>query len=193
MIDLPHYGYIHSRILPIDPGGVVPGTLGGPSDIVERPGYRYAVTYSLPPLHSEDEARLFQSKLEKASREDASYLWPLDFRPPSAGTPLINGASPTGAVIPIKGLFPGYSFREGQPVAVISEGVGFVHRVATPTIAGVDGTVILPVFPLTRKAFLDNDVVEIEKPRIRGVLTWEPSGQPAHGWRPFEFTITERR
>lgn len=192
MIELPDHGYGQFQLSPVDSGGVVEGSLGGPTDIIDRPGYRYALTFALNPLRSRDAARLFQSKLEQGSRDDVSYPWPMDFRPAPAGVPLVDGASPTGAVIPIKGLLPGYAFREGQPLAVISGGFGFIHRAAAPTIAEDDGTVVLPVFPLTRRAFLNNDVVEIEHPRIRGALTWGGMTQGAMGSRSFEFTITER-
>lgn len=192
MLELPDHGYTSFQLQPLDPGGVVAGTLGGPSDIIARPGYRYAVTYTLPPLRTRDDARIFQSRLEQGSRDDVSYLWPLDYKPPPAGIPLVDGASPAGAVLPLKGLLPGYSFREGQPLAVIHAGVGYVHRVASPIVAETDGTVVLPVFPFTRVAFVDGDVVEIERPRIRGVLSWDGAQQGASGTRPFQFTITER-
>jgi hypothetical protein len=117
----------------------------------------------------------------------------MDYRPPHAGVPLVDGASPAGAVIPLKGLLPGYAFREGQPLAVISDGVGYIHRASEPAIAENDGTLLLPVFPLTRTAFVNNDVVEIEHPRIRGVLSWDGASQGSMGSRPFQFTITERQ
>lgn len=192
MIELPDHGYANYQLTPIDTGGVAQGTLGGPSDIIDRPGYRYSVAFTLNPLRARDAARIFQNRLELGSRDDVSYPWPLDYRPPVAGTPLVDGASPAGAVIPLKGLLPGYSFREGQPLAVISGGVGFIHRASAPTIAEPDGTVLLPVFPLTRAAFADNDVVEIERPRIRGSLEWGGAQQGATGSRGFQFAITER-
>lgn len=193
MIELPDHGYADYQLQTLDPGGVVHGTLGGPSDIIVRPGLRYAITYTLNPLPARDLARIMQARLERASRDDVSYPWPLDYRPAPAGVPLVDGVSPAGGVIPIKGLLPGYAFREGQPLAVVSAGVGYIHRAAEPTIAEDDGTVVLPVFPLTRAAFANNDVVEIERPRIRGVLTWDGASQGSSSSRPFRFTITERR
>lgn len=192
MIDLTDYGYTDYQLLPIDPGGQVDGVLGGPADIIERPGYRYAVQFTLPPLPSAKEARIFQSMLEQGSREDVSYPWPLDEKAVPAGTPLVSAASPAGSVIPIKGLPPYYQFRQGQALAVISEGIRFVHKAAAATTASSGGTVTLPVFPYTRKAFLLNDVIEVERPRIGGILTWQGAQQPAFGARPFSFTITER-
>jgi hypothetical protein len=130
--------------------------------------------------------------LEQGARDDVSYPWPLDIKARPSGTPLVNGASPAGSVIPVKGLLPNYQFRQGQPIAVISEGIGFVHKVTTPTAADASGNATLPVFPITRKAFLNGDVVEIERPRIRGVLNWNGATQAAFGSRPFSFTVSER-
>jgi hypothetical protein len=197
MIDLPDHGYTGRSIQPLDPGGAVPGTLGGPADYLSRPGYRFAVAYQLRELHSADDARKFESMLRRASQEDASYPLPLDFKPaPASGGgagPQVNGANAAGALINVKGLLPYYQFKEGQPVAVISGGLGYVHFTSAAIGADAAGHVALPVFPWTRTTFADNDVVEIERPRIRGMLTWDGSDQPAYGRRPFRFTITERR
>lgn len=193
MIDLPDYGYVSCQVSPIDPAGVIDGSLGGPSSIIDRPGYRYAVQFTLPSLSTTKDARIFQALLEQGARDDVSYPWPLDSRASPAGTPLIDGASPAGSVIPIKGLLPNYQFKHGQPIAVISEGIGFIHKASAATTANGSGAVSLPVFPLTRKGFLNNDVVEVERPRIRGLLSWSGAAQEAFGARPFTFTITERR
>jgi hypothetical protein len=192
MIDLTDYGYTDYSIAPIDPAGVVEGALGGPSDIIDRPGYRYSIQFTLPALPSSKEARLFQSMLEQGARDDVSYPWPLDVKALPAGAPKVNGASAAGSVIPIKGLTPNYQFKQGQPLAVISEGIRFIHKAAAATVANASGIVTLPVFPYTRKAFLDNDAIEVERPRIGGVLSWQGAQQPSFGMRPFSFTISER-
>ena len=192
MLDLPDHGYTDYQLTPIDPAGVVEGVLGGPSSIIDRPGYRYAMQFTLPALGTSKDARIFQSLLERGARDDVSYPWPLDIRSGAAGVPLVNGASPAGAVIPIKGLLPNYQFRQGQAIAVVSEGIGFIHKATAATMADASGNVVLPVFPLTRKGFLNGDTVEIERPRIRGVLNWGGAAQPSFGARPFTFTITER-
>lgn len=192
MLDLPDHGYTDYQLSPIDPAGVVEGSLGGPSSIIDRPGYRYAIQFTLPPLPTAKDARIFQSLLERGARDDVSYPWPLDIRAAVAGTPLVNGASPTGSVIPIKGLLANYQFKQGQPIAVISEGIGFVHKATAATMADASGNIVLPVFPITRKGFLDGDTVEVERPRIRGALTWNGASQQSFGARPFSFTITER-
>jgi hypothetical protein len=199
MIDLPDHGYTNVNVSSTDPGGPLAGTLGGPSEYINRPGARFSVTYDIGALRSADEARKFQALLEQGSREDVSYPWPLDFAPPVAGAvgnfPHVNvvGSSPAGAVIPMAGLLPGYPFKLGQPVAVVlASGMGFVHRVSEPSVAAGDGTILLPVFPWTRTAFPDASVVEVEHPRIRGILSWSPPDQGAAAYRAFRFTITER-
>jgi hypothetical protein len=193
MIDLPDYGYVNRRIVPIDPGGTADGSLGGPSDYINRPGYRYSVQYDLPPIAMND-ARVFESLLEQASRNDVSYPWPLDQRSLAAGAPLINGSNPPGSAISIKGLAPGFQFRVGQPFAVIlASGVGFIHKATSVVNVGNTGIATVPIFPLSRTTFTDGLVVELEHPRIRGILHYEGSAQGPNGTRSFSFTITERQ
>lgn len=200
MLDLPDYGYVSRRIVPIDPGGVADGSLGGPSDYIDRPGYRYSVQFELPQLPMR-EARQFETLLEQASRDDASYPWPLDFKPAVTGSstisgspwPAVNGANPVGATLAIKNLLPGYPFRQGQPISLVQGAFGYVHRVVDAVVADGTGHATVSLFPLTRVGFVDNDRVEVENPRIRGILSWEGSSQGAYGRRGFTFTITERR
>lgn len=199
MIDLPDHGYVSRTIHPVNPGGVAEGALGGPSDYIDRPGYRYAVQFELPPLRSAKEARIFENLLEQANggvlpRPDVSYPWPLDVRAVPAGAPLVNGSTPPGAAIPLKGLTPGCVIRVGQPLAVIiADGTGFIHKATAQAIADGAGHATVSVLPLTRTTFPNNTVVEIERPRIRGTLSWDGSTQGSSGTRPFSFTITEKR
>lgn len=194
MIDLPDYGYVDRKISPLDPGGVAEASLGGDPDYINRPGYRYAVQFDLPYIPSAKEARIFESLLKQGSREDVSYPWPLDVKAVVAGAPLIDGSNPPGASVKLKGLVPGCVIRVGQPFAVVlADGSGCIHEATEKVIAGDDGKATVSAFPLTRKTFTDGLVVEIEKPRIRGVLSWDGSTQGAFGARPFSFTITERR
>lgn len=194
MIDLPDYGYVSRTITAVQAGGVADGSLGGPSDFIERPGYRYSVQFTLPEIPSAKEARIFESLLEQGSREDVSYPWPLDERSLAAGTPLINGSSAPGAVVPVRGLTPGFQFRQGQPFAVVlADGSGSIHKATAATSEDGFGQATVPVFPWTRTTFADGLTVEIERPRIRGILSWDSSTQGANGTRPFAFTITERK
>ena len=194
MIDLPDHGYVERQIVPIDPGGTAEGTLGGPSDFIDRPGYRYSVRYTLPPIPSEKEARIFEALLEQGSREDVSYPWPLDVRAVVSGPAVVDGSTPPGSVIPMRGMVPGSVIRVGQAFAVIlADGTGFIHKAKTEAIVDDAGEVVVSVFPLTRTTFADGLTIEIERPRIRGILNWDGSTQGAHGRRGFSFTITEKR
>lgn len=196
MIDLPDYGYVERKIMAIDPAGVAEGSLGGPSDIIIRPGYRYGVQYTLRPLNSADEARKFESLLEQAKSlgDYVSYPWPLDVRSYVAGTPTVDGSSPPGAVIPITGLTPGFAFRIGQPMAVVfADGTGSMHFASEAVVIDDTGGGDVPVYPLTRTTFAGGLTIELERPRIRGILSWDGSTQSAFGKRPFSFSITEAR
>lgn len=194
MIVLPDHGYLEVRVFAVDAGGPADGSLGGGSDYINRPGYRYGVQYTLPQIPSAKEARIFQSLLEQGSREDVSYPWPLDFRPSAAGAPVIDGSTPPAGIIPMRGLVPGVVLRVGQPFAVVlADESGSIHKVRTETIADDSGEASVPVFPLSRTTFADGLMVEIGHPRIRGLLSWDGASQPAHGRRGFSFTITERK
>ncbi|MGJ0508936.1 MAG: hypothetical protein ACR652_17770 [Methylocystis sp.] len=198
MLDLPDHGYVDLSISGIDPGGNTEGILGGTTNTLDRPGYRYSIQFTLPELATEKDARIFQAMLEQGSREDVSYPWPLDVKAVPAGTPVVDGASPAGAVIPIRGLVADYQFKLGQPLAVITvdpvtgETMRFIHKAKAAQAADATGAIVLEVFPITRKAFLDGDTIEVEKPRIGGALTWDGGRQGAYGARPFTFSITER-
>jgi hypothetical protein len=194
MIDLPDFGYVNRVISPVYSGGVADGSLGGPSDYIDRPGYRYSVQFDLPPLPASKEARRLETLLEQGSGEDVSYPFPLDVRSIVSGPALVDGSNAVGASLKLKGLVPGFVMRMGQAFAVIlADGTGFIHKAKTEQIAGDDGKMTVPVFPLTRTTFTDGLTVEIERPRIRGILSYQGSTQPAHGRRGFSFTITERR
>jgi hypothetical protein len=194
MLDLPDHGYIECRVFAVDAGGPADGSLGGASDYINRPGTRYGVQFTLPQIASAKDARIFQSLLEQGSREDVSYPWPLDMRSLAAGVPLINGSTPPGASVPLKGLVPGFVMRVGQPFAVVlADGSGSIHKARSEAIADNAGHATVPIFPWTRTTFADALVVEIEHPRIRGILSWDGSTQPAYGRRGFSFTITERK
>lgn len=192
MLDLPDHGYTDFNLVPIDPGGNSEGILGGPTTTIDRPGYRYSITFTIPALGTTKDARIFQSLLEQGARDDVSYPLPLDFKPAPAGTPIVNGASPAGSVIPIHGLVPNYQFKAGQPIAVISGGVRGIYKATSAQSADATGAIILNVFPITRMAFANGDTIEVEHPRIGGTLTWNGASQPSFGARPFSFTIEER-
>lgn len=192
MLDLPDHGYTDYQLGKIDPGGNVDPILGGEATTIDRPGYRYVLQIAIPAIPSASDARIFQSLLERGSREDVSYPLPLDFRPGPAGTPVVDGSSPAGAVIPIRGLTANYQFKAGQPVAVVSGGVRGVYKATSAQSASAGGNIVLEVFPITRRSFSDGDTVEVEKPRIGGILTWDGASQPSFGSRPFTITIAER-
>lgn len=193
MIDLPDHGYVSRSITMINAGGIAEGSLGGPSDYIDRPGQRYSVRYELPPLPAK-EARLFEALLEQGLSEDVSYPFPLDQKAIMAGPAVVDGSTPPGAALGLKNMVPGAVIRSGQAFAVVlADGSGTVHKAKTEVIVGNDGKAALTVFPWIRTTLANGLTVEIEKPRIRGVLQWEGSTQGSFGRRGFNFMISERR
>jgi hypothetical protein len=134
MIDLPDYGYTEPLDrAPIDPAGVVDGALGGPSDIIDRPGYRYAVQFTLAGAAKRQRG----SDIPNAARARRARRCVVSVAARHEGPPpaslLLTVHRPTGSVIPIKGLAPNYQIKQGQPLAVISEGIRFIHKAAAAT------------------------------------------------------------
>jgi hypothetical protein len=71
MIDLPALtDTLNATFQPNNPGGSIPGELGGPDDYMARPGYRYAIQYHIADAYdSADEAQSSSNHLlEKASQ-----------------------------------------------------------------------------------------------------------------------------
>jgi hypothetical protein len=192
MIDLPDVGYNQKSSRLIDAGGVVQGSLGGPDDILDRLGVRYALTITTA-LLSGDTMWEFQALLEQGSRDFVSYPFPLDFRPLSVGTTAqADGSVPPGAALAMAGLPVGYVIHLGQIVS-INDGFGSVHRVTGPVTADATGHAVLPVFPWIRRTIPNATPIEIEKPRIRGTLQWQGPQQGAFAAQSFTFTIQEAR
>jgi hypothetical protein len=194
MIDFPDYGYVQNNVQLLDAGGIASGELGGPFDIIDRPGLRYGVSYSTPTLNMK-KAQEFQAYLERGLRDYVSYLWPLDFRPLSvtSSNAHVNGLTPAGSTVVLAGLPGGYALKRGQPLSFTNGSFWSIHRVVDPVHADGTGAVTVEVFPWTRFTLPNASLVEITKPRIRGVLTWDGASQPSFGGRSFSFGIKEAR
>lgn len=143
--------------------------LGGPVQRVNRHGSKWRLSVTMPPMQGAN-ARKWKARLTRGLDEGVRMEFPLlDFEPGPAGSPLADGATASGASVPIKGVTPGYTFREGQFVSVISGGIYHLHQVQAEASAGSGGTVTLILHPNLRRAVANNDAVSV-KPMIEGFL-----------------------
>lgn len=142
---------------------------------IDRPGSRYRVEVSYPPMKA-DAARKFVARLLRAKREGLRIEYPLlGLSQGVPGAPVVDGADPTGTTLPLRGLTPHYAFKEGYWITLIdADGTRYLHNVQEAVVAAADGTVTLTVEPSIRAPLADGSTVLVAKPTIEGLI--EDSG-----------------
>nr|WP_312296128.1 hypothetical protein [Brevundimonas diminuta] len=165
---------------------------GGPVGRNLRPGTRWAWDIALPPM-SYEESLLWDDLLEEGDTVVMEILQPgLDLGAP--GAPLVNGAMQSGRMLTLKGLTPGYLFRKGQWLSVISQGQRYAYKSRADATADGAGNLVVPLRTMIRYPLVNNAVVEIAKPKVEGWATPDPDSFKvgADGLVSPRFTIEER-
>lgn len=158
-----------------------------------RMGSRYAFDVRLEPMSNEDAMDWVDLETE-----DETCVWPvplIDFNPGPEGAPKIDGAGQTGSTVNLKGLTPYLIVRKGQWLSVVTSGRRYLYRARSEVVADASGDVAVPLCTLLRVPHADDDVVEIEEPKIEGFVTlpedaWRIQGEDRSIW--LSFTIKER-
>jgi hypothetical protein len=152
--------------------------LSGQVQTQELPGARWRVSIDYPPVR--DAAiratmrAFFASMRGQANRVD---LWPFDcprLRGTGAGTPLVNGASQTGASLITDGWTAATTVLKGDYLSV---GQQLFMASADGTASG-GGAMTISVEPPIRTSPADNAAITITKPKARFMLA-----DPTIGWR----------
>jgi hypothetical protein len=175
--------------------GVLTPFLGGPVRPLGRLGTRLALRVTYPPIRG-TVARQFQGRLVRGQNERVILEWPqLDLDPGSPPNPQIN-ASSSGTAMSVKGLGAGYVYHEGQMVSVVSGGRRYIHIMTGGGSANGSGVAAIGIYPPSRVTYAVNDTVEIETPRIEGLvnpgeeLSW---GYALEHTMEFSFTVVETK
>lgn len=146
---------------------------GAPALRIDRPGSRYSVAVTFPPMKP-DVARTFVARLQRAKREGLRIEYPLlDLSQGNPGAPLVNGAGQSGTTLDIKGLTPHYVVKEGYALTIIEAATGdrFLHFCLDAAAADASGLVTIEIEPPLRAPFANNDVVLLAKPTVEGWVT----------------------
>lgn len=182
------------QVMVRDFGGVLTPFLGGPEQLVVRPGTRFGARVSVPPMRSDELGRIYVSRLVQGRINGILMRWPLlEFNPGSPGSPLIAAGASSGSTIQIKGLSSGYVIKEGQYFSIITGGRRYLYM-ATNNVTSSGGNATVSIFPLLRKAVVTNDVVEMAQPMIEGLISpgdelgWEIA---SNRFMNINFTIME--
>ena len=158
-----------------------------------RAGTRWAGDVGYPP-GSYDDSLAFDDLLTEDETIVADILQPgLAIGDP--GSPLVNGAMQSGRTLHLKGLTPGYVFRKGQWLSVISQDQRYAYKSRAAATADGSGNLAVPLRTMIRYPLVHNAVVEIAQPKVEGWATLE---QDAHAIDAVDrlvrlrFTIEER-
>lgn len=193
---LPDPKYLEATFAPLDFGGLITPGLGGPVQRVNRLGNRTSISYTLRPLYSPTEGRIYVARLMRGRQEGVRVAIPQSgMFIGSPGKPVVNGAIGAGINLPIKTLTPTYTMREGQPLTVTHGGIGFLHWFAADYTANASGVIAATIYPPLRTALSDGDSIEIGKPYIEGWLSDDSDrwSKQAEARNPISFTVTEGR
>lgn len=182
MIELPdHYAPSAARVALVDFGFVQRPALGGAMARINRPGSRFQIELSWPPMRADD-ARVLIRRLTAAKAEGLRVLFPL--QGVSQGEPgasvVVDGGGAAGTSLPLRGLTPHYAVKEGWWLTAIdADDNRYLHQVAAPAAADGTGDVVLTVTPMLRAPLADGDVVLLAAPTVEGVVIedigWEQS------------------
>lgn len=145
---------------------------GGAVQRVGRPGSRFRIDLSFPPMVGDD-ARKFIARLLRAKREGGIRVeFPiLDVDQGIAGSPVVDGAGQTGTTLNLRGLTPSYLFKEGFWLSIIdTAGQPYLHNVTAPATANGSGQATISIEPPLRFPFPNGATVMLENPVIEGFI-----------------------
>lgn len=156
----------------IDFGGQLRPPLGGEVQTLMRLGTRHAIDITIPLMRSEPDGRIWSAKLRMAKLYGALWQYRQDgLKIGIPGAPVVDGSGQTGSQILLKGFTPHYVIRMGQAFSMIRAGRRYLYFAAANAVAGGDGKVTLPIFPMLRKITVDGDVCEFAAPILQGSLS----------------------
>lgn len=144
---------------------------GAAVQTIYRPGSRWALDFTYPVMEAEV-ARAFTSRLVRAQREGLRMEVPLlGVSQGSPGTPVVNGANPSGTVLPLRGCTVGYEFGEGYWLTLIdAAGDYYLHQVVGSAIVNGSGEVTLSIETPIRSPLPDGATVLVAAPMVQGFI-----------------------
>lgn len=160
---------------------------------IERPGNRFQVELSFPPMVADD-GRQLAVRLTRAKNEGLRVDYPLQGVSQGApGAPVVNGTDSGGRVLKLRGLTVGHVVKEGYWLNLIgSDGVRYLHMVAGTVAVGSDGLATLAVEPPLRIFPADGDAVELARPVIEGQIVSDIGWALSPGELAGGFSLTLR-
>lgn len=144
---------------------------GAAVQTVYRPGSRWALDFTFP-LMTANVARAFTSRLVRAQREGLRMKVPLlGVSQGAPGTPVVDGANPSGTALPVKGCTPGYVFDEGYWLTLIdAAGDYYLHQVVGSVVVNGAGKATVSIETPIRAPIADGATVLVAAPMVQGFI-----------------------
>lgn len=160
----------------LDFGMTLRASTGAGSVRLNRKGSRWRANVSLPPM-SMTKGRVVIARLAKAKREGLRIPFPLLESQGAPGSPVVDGAGPTGHTLPVRGLKPGYAAMEGYWLSIEdADGQHYLHTLTAAVRADASGDATLTIEPELRAVFADGASIHLAAPMIEGFVQGEEWG-----------------
>lgn len=146
---------------------------GGDILRTNRPGSRFALAVTLPPVSTKARSGVL-SDLIKGQSEGLRVLWEQGLEiSPAIGTPLIDGAAQAGTSLNVKGLTPYTSILKDMFFSFEQSGESRLHIVTAEAQADANGDITLSIEPELRVSTADEAPVNFTAPVIDGFVEGE--------------------
>jgi hypothetical protein len=167
---------------------------GGSTQRINRLGSRWAFDVELPAMTAKN-ALAWSDLLTEADTCILNLPEP-GIKIGASGTPLVNGASQTGASLITDGWTPRYYIPKGKWFSVSVGSLLYLYQTMAAVTADSAGAATLSIRPLLRASPADNAALKINPAKVEGFVSLSDGAMSISVARLVEglsFTIEERR
>jgi hypothetical protein len=163
-------GYREFTPIIVQRSTIVESYAGADIQRVNRLGDRFGAVITLPVMREQTASEWLGWWLAGQSAV-VSIPW-LDRQaaPRGYGTPLVNGANQLGQSLVCDGFAPNARIDAGKPFSILSGTRRHLCVTTARATANGSGQVTLPIWPTLRWSPADNATIEIDAPRINGLI-----------------------
>jgi len=180
----------------VDFGNTLTPPLGGAQQRINRPGNRWMLSVTMPPMPTDEIGRIFISRLVRAKSEGLRMKFPLNgVNVGNPGSPVIDGAGQAGRLINLRGFAPNYTVKEGFFFSIETNGTHYLYHVNDGITLDASGAGSIIINPMLREPPNDGDPCNFAEPMIEGLVEgqdWEWNYSLAHN-SEMSFDLKERK
>lgn len=194
MIDLSIIPIAAAQPAILDMGGVQGSAGVGTTSRLNRLGNRWQWGFTTIAATLADGAMLWSSLLTRARIEGARIEIPQPgiLRASGSGNPKVATNLTSGRGVPVTGFSAGFVLDAGRWASIIHAGQRYLDQIAETAVMNGSGGGAIILQNLMRTPLSQNDVIEIDAPKIEGIITdfvsWPLDDE---GKSSFSFTIEE--